>query len=119
MTKPTSAVKRRYNEKAYDRIEISVPKGQKEIIKAHAEAQGESTTAFIQRAIETAMRIDSLTPIIEPNVWEAAQAKMRKSQQSEQPPAPLGYKWQDGKLVIDEETAEEVRNRFNKWIDSK
>ena len=42
-------------EKAYDRINLTVPKGQKEVIKAHAEAQGESVNGFINRAIEQAM----------------------------------------------------------------
>lgn len=35
-----------------DRINLTVPKGQKEIIKAHAEARGESVNAFINRAID-------------------------------------------------------------------
>ena len=34
-----------------DRINLTVPKGEKEKIKAHAEAQGESVNAFINRAI--------------------------------------------------------------------
>ena len=37
--------------KAYDRINLTVPKGQKDLIQAHAEAQGESTNGFINRAI--------------------------------------------------------------------
>ena len=36
--------------KAYDRINLTVPKGQKDLIQAHAEAQGESTNGFINRA---------------------------------------------------------------------
>lgn len=35
-----------------DRIEIKLPKGSKDIIKAHAEKLGESVTGFIGRAIE-------------------------------------------------------------------
>ena len=35
--------------KAYDRINLTVPKGQKDLIQAHAEAQGESTNGFINR----------------------------------------------------------------------
>ena len=42
----------KYNAKVYDRIELKVPKGQKEIIKAHAMAKGESLNGFINRAIE-------------------------------------------------------------------
>lgn len=41
--------------KAYDRINLTVPKGRKEIIQAHAEATGESVNGFINRAIGEAM----------------------------------------------------------------
>lgn len=58
MSKTSWQVKQRYNDKAYDKIYITVPKGQKEIIKAHAEAQGESVNAFIQRAIEQTIAND-------------------------------------------------------------
>lgn len=58
MGKTSSTVKNRYNEKAYDRINLTVPKGQKEIIKAHAETQSESVNGFIQRAIQEAMERD-------------------------------------------------------------
>lgn len=51
MAKTSAKVKNRYNDKAYDRINLTVPKGQKDIIKAHAESQGESVNGFIQRAI--------------------------------------------------------------------
>ena len=36
----------------YDRIQIVVPKGKKDVIKTAAEANGESTSAFINRAID-------------------------------------------------------------------
>lgn len=42
----------RYNKKAYDRINIVVPKGQREIIKAYAASQGKSLNRFICDAIE-------------------------------------------------------------------
>lgn len=58
MGKTSSTVKNRYNAKAYDRIEVVVPKGQKEIIKAHAAITGESVNAFIFRAITQAMERD-------------------------------------------------------------
>ncbi len=44
--------------KAYDRINLTLPKGQKDIIKAHAESQGESVNAFINRAIDNQMKRD-------------------------------------------------------------
>ena len=49
----------RYNEKAYDRINIAVPKGHKDEIKAHAEGQGESVNGFINRAIDETMERDN------------------------------------------------------------
>ena len=58
MGKTSSAVKNRYNEKVYDRINLTVPKGQKDVIKAHADSKGESVNAFIQRAIQTTMEND-------------------------------------------------------------
>ena len=45
--------------KTYDRINLTVPKGRKEAVKAHAEAQGESLNAFINRAIQEAMERDA------------------------------------------------------------
>ena len=51
MGKTSSAVKNKYNAKAYDRINLTMPKGKKEVIQNHAEERGESTNAFINRAI--------------------------------------------------------------------
>lgn len=48
----------RYMAKAYDRISLIVPKGQKEQIQSHAEAHGESTNGFINRAISETMERD-------------------------------------------------------------
>lgn len=49
----------RYNEKAYDRINIAVPKGEKDKIKSHAESRGESVNGFIKRAIDETMERDN------------------------------------------------------------
>ena len=46
--------------KVYDRINLTVPKGQKDLIQAHAEAQGESTNGFINRAISETMDRDKV-----------------------------------------------------------
>lgn len=48
----------KWNAKAYDRINLTVPKGQKEAIKAHAESNGESVNGFINRAIKQTMETD-------------------------------------------------------------
>ena len=45
----------RYNKKTYDRIEIFVRKGTKQVIKEFAQKQGKSTNKFINEAIEKAM----------------------------------------------------------------
>ena len=59
MGKTSAAVKNRYNDKAYDRINLTVPKGEKEVIKAHAEKHdGGSVNGFIQRAIKETMERD-------------------------------------------------------------
>jgi len=50
---PTARTKanRRYNEKAYDRVEFTVPKGGKAAIVAAAESEGKSVNAFVKEAI--------------------------------------------------------------------
>ena len=60
MSKTSSAVKDRYNAKAYDEIKVRVPKGQKDIIKAHADTfDGGSVNGFISRAIVSQMERDN------------------------------------------------------------
>lgn len=59
MGKTSAAVKNRYAAKAYDRINLIVKKGQKQVIQAHAEQTGESVNGFINRAIEETMQRDS------------------------------------------------------------
>lgn len=44
--------------KAYDRINLTVSKGKKDTIQAHADAQGESVNGFINRAIDETMERD-------------------------------------------------------------
>lgn len=49
----------KYKKNNYDRIEITVPKGRREIFQAHAATQNESTNAFIGRAIQEAIERDT------------------------------------------------------------
>ena len=51
--------KNKYNAKAYDRIALQVKKGRKDIVKTHAESQGESLNGFINRAIDETMQRDN------------------------------------------------------------
>ena len=49
----------KYMKENYDEIKARIPKGQKEIIKTHAEVHGESLNAFINRAISETMERDN------------------------------------------------------------
>jgi len=49
----------KYNAANYDRVELRLPKGKKSPVQAHAEAQGESLNAFINRAIDETMERDN------------------------------------------------------------
>ena len=46
----------------YDVYQIRMPKGQKEVIKAHAETRGESVNGFVNRAISETMERDNGAP---------------------------------------------------------
>ena len=49
----------KYVKENYDRINVNMPKGRKEAVKAHAETRGESLNAFINRAILETMERDA------------------------------------------------------------
>ena len=51
MGKTSTASKRAYNEKAYDRLAITVPKGRKTVIEAAASSAGESVNQYTQKAL--------------------------------------------------------------------
>lgn len=46
----------RYNKKAYDRIDIIIPKGKRKVIQDFARKQGLSANKFINQAIDKAMK---------------------------------------------------------------
>ena len=48
-----------YIKQTYDRINLTVPKGQKEAIQAHATARGKSVNGFINRVISEAIERES------------------------------------------------------------
>ena len=49
----------RYNKKNYDDLRIRVKKGEGDVIKEHAKAQGESLNAFVNRAINETIKRDN------------------------------------------------------------
>ena len=57
--KTSAKSKNSWISKNYDRINLTVPKGQKEKIQYHAESRGESVNGFINRAIENQMAADT------------------------------------------------------------
>ena len=58
ITKAQQRATAKYVKENYDRIEVKVPKGEKDRLKAHAERMGESLNGFIQRSITEAMERD-------------------------------------------------------------
>ena len=48
----------KYVKANYDRMELTVPKGRKDEIKAHAESRGQSVNSFIVAAIDEKMERD-------------------------------------------------------------
>lgn len=53
-----TAYKNNWQKENVDRVNLTMPKGRKEIIQAHAESMGTSVNGFINRAIEEAMERD-------------------------------------------------------------
>ena len=49
----------KYVKNKYDRFGLTMQKGRLDIIKAHAESQGESVNSFITRAIDNQMHQDN------------------------------------------------------------
>jgi len=49
----------KYTEKTYDRLSIYIPKGQKEVIKSHADKHNKSLNGYIVDAIEKQIKKDS------------------------------------------------------------
>ena len=50
-----------FNKRAYDRINLTIPKGQKEVIQAAAQAANESVNAYIYAAIMQRMEREQFT----------------------------------------------------------
>jgi len=47
--------KRSFNEQNYERLSITVPKGQKQAIQAHAEAKGQSINGLVNGLLQADM----------------------------------------------------------------
>ena len=65
--KTSSAVKNKWNKENYDRIELVIPKGDKEKIKVAADASGESVNGYIKTATKQRMEREGFLPKSEAN----------------------------------------------------
>lgn len=73
-TKTSSAVKQRYNEKAYDRLAITIPKGQKAAVEAHASSKGESVNGLVNALLRVDMGLTEAE-------WKQAPANQNENRQ--------------------------------------
>ena len=62
------AYKNQFNAENYDRINLTIRKGEKARLQAHADSKGESLNAFIKRAITEQIKRDN-EPISE-ETWD-------------------------------------------------
>lgn len=47
-----------YIARTYDRVNLTMPKGKKDVVQSHAEGRKESVNGFINRAIDEQMKRD-------------------------------------------------------------
>lgn len=59
MSKTSSAVKQRWNEKNYDRLAVTVPKGKKADIEAHASAVGLSVNGLVNELLRKELSLSN------------------------------------------------------------
>ncbi len=57
--KASTKAKNKYNAENYDSLRIVVPKGKKDVLKAHAQSKGESLNSFVNRAIDETVERDN------------------------------------------------------------
>ena len=81
-SKTSWQVKQRYNEKAYDKIYSTVPKGNKDALQVIADNCGEKVNEFVNIAIE--QRIKREQPDAEYN-FKYTEAKAAKTKQKDEP----------------------------------
>ena len=55
MPKKQTEWTRAFNEKAYDRLAITIPKGQKQAVEAHAKRKGESVNGLVNALLRADM----------------------------------------------------------------
>ena len=99
-----------YNKRAYDRINLTVPKGQKEVIQASAAGRGESLNEYIKKAISERMERDQAQP-----TKENAQ---QEPTPEEQPTKPLSF-LESVRVGVEQIVAETDRNTEEEDLEKK
>ena len=79
----------KYVKENYDRINVTFSKGRKDVIKAFADAQGESVNGFINRAVSAAMSGESAAGDHDPLVTPERFAKISEHIKQENKKHPL------------------------------
>ena len=72
-TKTSSAVKRRYNEKAYDRLAITIPKGRKADVEQFAQDKGQSVNGLVNGLLAAEMGLSA-------NEWKTPTTKVENDE---------------------------------------
>lgn len=67
MKKNPTDYKREFNEMKYDRLAITIPKGQKATVQAAADKEGESINSFVNKAVLARMRLEEWPNNVEQN----------------------------------------------------
>ena len=67
MSKPTNAVKDRWNAKTYDDLRIRIPKGRKADVEAYAAEQGATINGLVNSYLRSALSLSE-------EEWKAAPA---------------------------------------------
>ncbi len=57
--------KRAFNEKTYDRISVTIPKGQKQAVEAHAKSKGQSVNGLINALLVADMGLSEWSAVEE------------------------------------------------------
>lgn len=74
MPKKQTEWTRAFNEKAYDRLAITIPKGQKQAVEAHAKSMGESVNGLVNTLLRADMGL-SEQEWKQPSVYETEEDK--------------------------------------------
>lgn len=65
MSEARKRANRKYNDKAYDRLEVKVPKGRKADLQTHAATHNESLNGFVNRAVDETIDRDNIRDLDE------------------------------------------------------